>query len=120
MDLVHHSALDAGDVCQESARLDEVLVLFDPGQEHVRIQGEHDDVETRNIIARDLDGPAVDDALREGKVERFLRPRDGAHLESGLFQAFRVAAANQSQTDYKYPCVLTKHQSSSPVKVSLL
>ena len=111
--LIDDGALDSGDVRKQRSGFDKLLIISNPFEEDVRIEGKDDDVVGPDEVSCRLRCAVVYHPLLQGIVYGVLRTGDGANAIALALQGLRVAASDEAEADDEYLFVFAQHSFSN-------
>ena len=94
---VDDAALHAGDVGQKGTGTDIVLILPEPVQKNVGVEGKDDEIELADIVRVCVAPPMADEAVFQSVIDGCLPAGQSAHLNAPVRQRLGVAAAHETE-----------------------
>ena len=114
---VDHAALDAGDVREQRAALQTVLVIPDPLEEDVGVEGKDHQIEAPDIVLVHLPAAVADPALVQREVDGLFPPGHRPHLIALIGEGLGVGAADEAQPHDEYFRILVNLHILPPVPI---
>ena len=118
LNFIDDAALYARNVAYECMGLYILLIVFDPLDECVRIHGEDQQVKLRDVCRVYIRSAMSYYSLAQGVIYRLLPPGYRSDLKAVSGKRLCVAAAHETETEYKYFCVFIKLHFLPPSRVS--
>lgn len=112
--LFHYAALDARHICRQRSITQPWAVLFQPFQQHVGIQGKHDDVKLANIFCLRLCAPMTNESCFFSKGDCLWIRVDRPDFPAVLTKSCSITAADQAKANDQNLFVFIQRHAVSP------